>query len=90
MGSSPSASSLSGFAQRGRPPASERDGQLQGVLTRLRGALPTQSQSGQRVAGYILDHPQDVIHASVSEVASASEVSEATVVRLCQRVGYSG
>ena len=76
--------------QRGRPPASSRDGRLTGVLSRLRGIYPSQSRSGQKVADYILSHAQDIIHASVSEVATAVGVSEATVVRLCQRTGYSG
>jgi len=76
--------------RRGRPPVSSRNGHRIGVLSRLRGAYPVQSRSGQKVADYILSCPQDIIHASVSEVASAVGVSEATVVRLCQRIGYSG
>ncbi|MCJ7739559.1 MAG: MurR/RpiR family transcriptional regulator [Anaerolineae bacterium] len=76
--------------QRGRPPASSRDGHLTGVLSRLRGVYPNQSRSGQKVSDYILSHPQDIIHASVSEVASGAGVSDATVVRLCQRTGYTG
>lgn len=61
-----------------------------GVLGRLRGFRSARFEAGQKVAEYILAHPQDVMHASVTEVAEAAQVSEATVVRLCQRIGYNG
>ncbi len=76
--------------RRGRPAASTRRGDRRGVLSRLRASRRTLFQAGQRVADHILAHPQDVIHASVTEVAEAAGVSEASVVRLCQQIGYRG
>jgi len=44
----------------------------------------------QRVADYIRAHPEEVTQLSVSKLAEAARASDATVVRLCQRLGYRG
>lgn len=79
-----------GHVRRGRPATATRSAARLGVLSRLRAAQRSVFQAGQRVAEYILAHPGSVIHASVTEVAEASGVSEASVVRLCQHIGYRG
>jgi DNA-binding MurR/RpiR family transcriptional regulator len=42
------------------------------------------------VADLILEQPAKVIHLSITEVADAAEVGEATVSRLCQRLNFRG
>ncbi|MCC8141030.1 MAG: MurR/RpiR family transcriptional regulator [Lachnospiraceae bacterium] len=44
----------------------------------------------QKVADYILANPERTITANVSELANFSGVSEATVIRLCKHLGFSG
>lgn len=44
----------------------------------------------KKVADYILQNLQEVIMMNVSELATASEVSDATVIRMCKHVGYQG
>jgi len=44
----------------------------------------------QKVAKYILENPKDIIHFSITELADTSGVSETTVFRLCNRLGYKG
>lgn len=44
----------------------------------------------KKVADYILNHPERAVNANVSELAKLSGVSDATVVRLCQHIGYKG
>jgi len=77
-------------ARRGRPPAASRRSDRQGVLSRLRSAYRNLFAAGQKAAGCILAHPEDVIHMSVTELAETAGVSEASVVRLCQQMGYRG
>lgn len=89
MDSEPAKTSA-GHGRRGRPTTSVRSSARLGARSRLRSARRSAVQSGQKVTDYILANPQSVIHASVTEVAEASGVSEASVVRLCQHVGYSG
>ena len=44
----------------------------------------------KKVADYILAHPEQVVSASVSELAEFSGVSDATVIRMCKHLGYQG
>jgi len=65
-------------------------GELKGCLTRIKGILPSLFPAEQRVAKFILKNPRAIIHLSITEVAGEIEVSESTVVRFCQNLGYSG
>lgn len=47
------------------------------------------SKSELMVCDYILAHPDEVIHLSVSELAGKSGVSDATVIRASQKIGSS-
>jgi DNA-binding MurR/RpiR family transcriptional regulator len=53
----------------------------------MRDSLPA---TGQRIADYILQNPNNVVTMSVTEVAEAANASEGSVVRVCHRVGTRG
>jgi RpiR family transcriptional regulator, carbohydrate utilization regulator len=61
-----------------------------GLLARLKALRDSLPSASRQVADYILDHPDETIHMSVTEVADAAGVSEGTVVRLCQHLGAKG
>jgi DNA-binding MurR/RpiR family transcriptional regulator len=63
---------------------------LPGCFVRIREALPTLSETERRVCDEILRDPRQIILSSVVELAEKSGVSEATIVRLCRKLGYSG
>jgi DNA-binding MurR/RpiR family transcriptional regulator len=48
------------------------------------------SNSEKKVIDYVLEHPEEVIYLSVSGLAEKSDVSDATVVRACRKVGMNG
>lgn len=48
------------------------------------------STTERKVADYLLAHPSDVIYLSITEMAANCGVSDATVVRLCKRLGMHG
>lgn len=52
--------------------------------------LPGLRAAEARLASYICQHPHDVIQVSITDVADRSGASEATVVRLCRRLGFRG
>lgn len=62
----------------------------QSVLGRIRSLLPTLAPSEARVASFILDKPEAVIHMTVAEVAEAAQSAESTTVRCCRTLGFSG
>lgn len=60
------------------------------VLARVRAALPALVPSEARVARFVLDHPDEVIHLSVTELAGIASSSPSSVMRFCQNLGFKG
>ena len=44
----------------------------------------------KKVADFVLQNPQKTVDSNVSEIAQQSGVSDATVVRMCHHIGYTG
>lgn len=44
----------------------------------------------KRVAEYVIENSDEVVYSSITNLADQIGVSEATIVKFCQRVGYSG
>lgn len=65
----------------------ERESDFKKLVLEHYEGLPPQQRS---VAEYLLEHLREVPFVSVPELARRAGVSEATVVRFAQRVGYSG
>src|SRR4030081_4162216 len=61
-----------------------------GSFVRLQGAYSSLRAAEQRVAYFILKHPDELIYLTVTELAERTHTSESTVVRLCQKIGYKG
>lgn len=60
------------------------------VLLRVQSAVSGLSPAEQRLASYILGHPDEILYMSVHQLSEASGVSAGTVVRFCQSFGYAG
>lgn len=65
-------------------------GKPNALADRIGSALPQLSKKQQRIARLVLDDQEYVAFASASEVGARTESSAATVVRLCQSLGYEG
>ncbi|HLZ55710.1 MAG TPA: MurR/RpiR family transcriptional regulator [Ktedonosporobacter sp.] len=71
-------------------PGNERPIVPEGVLARLRAAYGSLSEAEQKVAQWIIQHPEETVHQSVQMLAQRIHVSEATIVRCCRSLGYQG
>ena len=60
------------------------------LLDRIQSGLDNLRPSEQRVARYVLRHPNLVINLSFPEIASQTGVSQPTVARFCTASGFSG
>lgn len=60
------------------------------LLLTIRGLLPSLNEQEQKVGQYVLDHPEEVIHLAVSDLAQHAATSDATVFRFSRRVGAHG
>ena len=63
---------------------------LSSCLPRIRSSFNDLTKTEQKTAAYILDNPSDVIHMTITELAEAAKNAEATVFRLCKKLGFSG
>ena len=61
-----------------------------GSLSVISDALPKLQGAAERVATFILNSPNETINLTISELGSRAGVSEASVVRFAQTLGYSG
>lgn len=60
------------------------------VLARVRSSATMLGPSESRVAGLILERPNEVVVWSTAELAQAAGTSTATVIRACQSLGFRG
>lgn len=59
-------------------------------LERIRYMHEKLTKVSRKIADYIVDHSQEVIYMTVLQMADACGVSEASIVRFCKSIGYSG
>ena len=59
-------------------------------FVRIRSVYDALPRSERKVADYALAHADELIHASVTDLAQSLDVSESTIVRFCQRLDYQG
>jgi RpiR family transcriptional regulator, carbohydrate utilization regulator len=57
-----------------------------GILVGIRAVLPSLNEQEQKVGQYVLNHPDEVVHLSMAELAELSRSSDATVFRFCKKV----
>ncbi len=66
------------------------ENQTPALILRLKRMMDTLSKSERAVCECIIAHPEEVIYLSVAALADNSGVSEPTVVRTCQKLGFTG
>ena len=59
-------------------------------ISKIRSQLPTLNDSELKVANWILQNPERVIHLAMAQVARECSVSDSTVLRFCRNVGFRG
>lgn len=64
--------------------------QRPGYLTRITTLYDRLRPSEQKIAKYILDSPEEIIHLAIAELAERCSGSEASIVRFCKHLGYKG
>jgi RpiR family transcriptional regulator, carbohydrate utilization regulator len=59
-------------------------------LLTIRSLYPSMHDSEKKIAGFILEQPEVIVHMTVAKIADTTGVAESSIVRFCQRVGFSG
>lgn len=63
---------------------------VQNCLGKIRSHFARFSEKEKKIANYILNHPEKIIHGTINEVAEDLRVADATVFRFCKRIGFKG
>lgn len=63
---------------------------LKGGLSRVKESIGAINPSERYAAQYILEHPEDMIGMTVSQLAEASSSSPSAIIRLCKSLGLKG
>lgn len=66
------------------------DIQKNDILIRMKGMQDSMPKACRQICGYVLRHPNEVLHFSVHTLAQSSGVSDATVIRFCRFLGFDG
>lgn len=61
-----------------------------GLIVHISGVLPSLSPAEQRVARLVVADPAEAARRTITDLATAAETSEATVIRFCRSVGMEG
>lgn len=73
------------------PPASHtHDASAPTTVLRIRSLLPSLAPAEQRVAQRIVDDPERVAASSITQLAKDCDTSEATVIRFCRTIDFTG
>lgn len=65
-------------------------GPISSVRARIESQLASLAPTSRRIADYVLEHGDDVVHMSVTEVAERTRASEGAVIKLCKQIGATG
>lgn len=60
------------------------------LIRRIADNMSSLRKSEAKVAGYVLEHANDVINMRIVDLAAETGVSEPTVIRFCRAVGHEG
>jgi DNA-binding MurR/RpiR family transcriptional regulator len=64
--------------------------QLNRGITRIQQGVTSLKPAEQKVAQYILEHQVEVLSMSIARLAEESQVSEATIIRMCRALQFKG
>ncbi|WP_433742574.1 MurR/RpiR family transcriptional regulator [Falsibacillus pallidus] len=56
----------------------------------IRSNYPILSDTEKRIADFILNNPEQIIHRSINQLADELNVADSTVFRFCKRIGFKG
>ncbi|WP_137387730.1 MurR/RpiR family transcriptional regulator [Rhodoligotrophos defluvii] len=65
-------------------------GALDGIMQRIQVIQASLPPVGRRIAAFVSEHADDVVHMSITEVAERIGVSEGSVIGFCQQIGARG
>lgn len=63
---------------------------FEGARDKLAALRPSLPPTAARIADFIIDHADEVVHMSITDLAERTDASEGSVIGLCQQIGARG
>lgn len=63
---------------------------INNVLSSVQIAYESLFDAEKKVADYVLEFPEEVMNMGITELSEKSNVSDATIVRFCKKIGFNG
>ncbi|RWZ59035.1 MurR/RpiR family transcriptional regulator [Halobacillus fulvus] len=60
------------------------------VISRIRSSYSQFSEKEKKIADYIMENREEMVHSTINQVADDLMVADATVFRFCKRLGFKG
>lgn len=60
------------------------------ALASIRAHYVYLSETEKKVADFVLNSPQELIHSTINQLADRLGVAESTIFRFCKRIGFKG
>ncbi|MDQ0297966.1 DNA-binding MurR/RpiR family transcriptional regulator [Salibacterium salarium] len=59
-------------------------------IPRIQALYSQMSEKEKRIADYILEDPQRIVHSTINQISDDLDIADATVFRFCKRLGFKG
>ena len=59
-------------------------------ISRIHLQFSSLSKSQKRIAQYIVNHPNEIVHYSITQLAQKTKTTPSTITRFCQSMSYKG
>lgn len=60
------------------------------IISAIKSKFSALTEGEQKIANYVIQHPEDIIYLTINELAVKCHSSIATVIRFCKSMGYKG
>lgn len=57
---------------------------------RIKSLYSSFSEKEKKIADFIINHPEKIVHGTINQVALTLDIADSTVFRFCKRLGYKG
>lgn len=74
-----------------RPPLTKAFGApIEGIVSILQSVRSQLGPASRRIVDFIIEHKEDVVQMSITELAEQTDVSESAVTKVCKQIGATG
>lgn len=63
---------------------------MNGLMLKIKETIPYLNPSQKHIGNYILEHRENIVGITISELSTKCEISKASVIQFCKSIGFNG